>query len=233
MIIIEYKTISNQTIPYPFSTKEEYEKIINSEAYKKFTKFCIGIESIDIPHFFYNFLNPLFSDQLEYLEKITFNSLFQNLEMFNYIIRGKIFKKKKIVESRKKKSLKNYIKYCKNFTFKNNYENSVTYFITDGEYVKIGQSIKPKERLLTFQPCNPKKLTLLAILKNISESEAHFLFSNKHVNREWYKFDTEVMLKIESLKRIDTTQKYLKLSKQRLAQDINEIDKKTIFNMIK
>lgn len=34
-------------------------------------------------------------------------------------------------------------------------------------------------------------------------------------------------------KRIDTTQKYLKLSKQRLARDIDEIDKKTIFNMIK
>ena len=32
---------------------------------------------------------------------------------------------------------------------------------------------------------------------------------------------------------IDTTRVYLKLSKQRLAQDINEIDKKTIFNMIK
>ena len=34
-------------------------------------------------------------------------------------------------------------------------------------------------------------------------------------------------------KRIDTTQKYLKLSKEQLSKDINEIDKKTIFNMIK
>lgn len=34
-------------------------------------------------------------------------------------------------------------------------------------------------------------------------------------------------------KRIDTTLKYLKLSKERLAYDIDKIDKKTIFNMIK
>jgi len=33
--------------------------------------------------------------------------------------------------------------------------------------------------------------------------------------------------------KIDTTQKYLKLSKKQLAQAINEIDKKTIFEMIK
>jgi len=34
-------------------------------------------------------------------------------------------------------------------------------------------------------------------------------------------------------KRLDTTLKYLKLSKERLAHDIDKIDKKTIFNMIK
>lgn len=124
--------------------------------------------------------------------------------MYNYIHRTNVFKKrerKNNIKLRKKKNIENYIRFCENLVFDEEYEKAITYLITDGEYVKIGQSKKPKKRLLTFQPYNPRKLTLLAVFEHISESKAHSLFSNKHTNGEWYKFDLETILQIELLKK--------------------------------
>lgn len=185
-----------------FSTKEEYEKIINSKTYKKFEMFCIGIKNMNIVHFVFHHLNPFFSDSFKYLEKRKFKDLFKSLEWNDYIHRGKIFKNiNKDQTCNREKNIKNYINYCKRLNFKKEYEKVVTYFITDGEYVKIGQSIKPKERLSVIQTYNPKDLTLLHVFEDIVESKAHEIFSDKKMIREWFIFDLETIIRIESLKK--------------------------------
>jgi hypothetical protein len=69
-------------------------------------------------------------------------------------------------------------------------EPSFVYFITDGEFVKIGQAKEVHKRLVNLQVGNVKKLTLLKIIPTFTplSTERHFheLFSMKLVTGEWY-----------------------------------------------
>lgn len=65
------------------------------------------------------------------------------------------------------------------------------YFISDGEFVKIGIAYNAKERLKTLQTGNPRRLKLIASFKNLgrTEWETHLRlrFKNVHVKGEWFK----------------------------------------------
>ncbi len=77
-----------------------------------------------------------------------------------------------------------------------NLKDRVTYiyFITDGEYTKIGMSNNPKERLAVLQVGNPKQLTVAYTLpyenrqhaKQV-ESLLHKVYEPYLIRGEWYK----------------------------------------------
>lgn len=64
------------------------------------------------------------------------------------------------------------------------------YFITDGEYVKIGFTDKDdvQQRLSTLQTGNARELTLLGTMQGGRESEMllHQVFSSLRVRGEWF-----------------------------------------------
>lgn len=64
------------------------------------------------------------------------------------------------------------------------------YFITDGEYVKIGSTVDIVSRLNVLQTANARPLTLLKYVasKDRFETERNFhdIFSNFRVNGEWF-----------------------------------------------
>lgn len=64
------------------------------------------------------------------------------------------------------------------------------YFITDGEYVKIGSTADLKSRLNSLQTANARPLTLLKYVecKDRFETERQFhdVFSRFRVNGEWF-----------------------------------------------
>ena len=73
------------------------------------------------------------------------------------------------------------------------------YFITDGEYIKIGKAVDLIERIRGMQSGNPKKLIALAVIEvletslNAEEKKAHKYFKNyrlkNNFNREWFSKD--------------------------------------------
>jgi hypothetical protein len=62
------------------------------------------------------------------------------------------------------------------------------YFIRSGQYVKIGVSANPWNRLVEFQTANPEPLEMLAIAPGDYgfESELHRLFAEHRHNGEWF-----------------------------------------------
>ena len=64
------------------------------------------------------------------------------------------------------------------------------YFITDGQYVKIGTTNDLNMRLKFLQTGNPRELSILhSVFCNNpfqTESMYHELFKNRHVLNEWY-----------------------------------------------
>lgn len=211
-------------------SEKEYYNILNLEALKIFEKICIGIKNIDIIYFFNCFLNRIFDDPIKALENKTFKDLLKDLKLYGYIKREDIFNKKisiinikedEVKEDEVKNNINYYINYCRSLHFEDIFENPVIYFITDGEYVKIGQSINPKNRLLSLRTANPRKLTLLTILKDIPEPKTRSLFKDKHIHGEWFKFDTETIIRIEYLKKQNKinmlyTKKLFKLLKKNI-----------------
>ena len=69
-------------------------------------------------------------------------------------------------------------------------EQSFVYFITDGEFVKIGQAREVHRRLVNLQVGNVKKLTLIKVIPTFTpiSTEKHFheLFAHRLVAGEWY-----------------------------------------------
>lgn len=73
------------------------------------------------------------------------------------------------------------------------------YFISDGEYVKIGKSTKPNTRLSNLQVGNPRKLSILYCLevddsteKELCQDPEKFfqeMFVDFKVSGEWYRLD--------------------------------------------
>lgn len=75
------------------------------------------------------------------------------------------------------------------------------YFITDGEYVKIGRANNVYKRLAQLQTGNPKALWVLAVIKDkgMNESWVHKTLSQYRVSNEWYILNENVKSFIKSL----------------------------------
>ena len=69
------------------------------------------------------------------------------------------------------------------------------YFIRSGQYVKIGVSARPWERLAEFQTANPEPLEMLAVGPGDYgfESELHRLFGEHRRAGEWFRGTERIM----------------------------------------
>ena len=73
------------------------------------------------------------------------------------------------------------------------HRSGFVYFITDGEFVKIGVADNVEKRLKELQTGNPKELTVVRSVycenPYYAEKLFHDLFRYKRVNGEWFKID--------------------------------------------
>ena len=77
------------------------------------------------------------------------------------------------------------------------------YFITDGEYIKIGYTKnKVVARITTMETGNPRHLEVLGVFLGTKQDEArlHKMFGHLHVVREWFAYDKEIVEYIERCK---------------------------------
>lgn len=72
-----------------------------------------------------------------------------------------------------------------------------TYFIYDGNYVKIGKAINPLNRLSTLQCGNPNQLKLIHMIDGDSEKYFHNYFKDKKIIGEWFDLDRGDIKKIK------------------------------------
>lgn len=77
-------------------------------------------------------------------------------------------------------------------TFNNKDNSTNTYFITDGEFVKIGITKNPKLRLAYIQSHYPKIVEIIAIFPYNVEKILHNKFKHLRVNGEWFKLNKEI-----------------------------------------
>jgi hypothetical protein len=70
--------------------------------------------------------------------------------------------------------------------------NQKVYFISDGEFVKIGKSKNPDKRLREMQTGNPHKLELILVMEIGEEWQYHDLFRSYNFTREWFKIEGEL-----------------------------------------
>jgi hypothetical protein len=79
-----------------------------------------------------------------------------------------------------------------------------TYFIYDGEYIKIGRARSPRHRLKELQTGNPRELRLLVILPTDREAEYHKRFSHLRVKgTEWHTPAEEIWHEVVSLQQAE------------------------------
>jgi DNA-directed RNA polymerase subunit F len=73
-------------------------------------------------------------------------------------------------------------------------EETTIYFISDGEFVKIGRATNVATRLSDLQVASPRNLTVLAIVDAPphSERELHRLFEDWHVRGEWFRLSDQI-----------------------------------------
>ncbi len=73
--------------------------------------------------------------------------------------------------------------------------NKHTYLVSDGEFVKIGVFTegKLKQRLLTLQNGNPRKLKVLATSASNIEKLCHYEFEDLNVLNEWFRLDLKLI----------------------------------------
>lgn len=77
------------------------------------------------------------------------------------------------------------------------------YFIRSyNEYVKIGTSIDPEDRICSLQTASPKKLRIQAVLEGSYKTEKglHDLFDKSRVKGEWFKYTEEIKWYIRAVK---------------------------------
>lgn len=70
------------------------------------------------------------------------------------------------------------------------------YFISDGDFVKIGKTNDIKKRIKTLKTANPRELKIICLINcknslesNILESKIHKYFEKKNVSWEWYRIE--------------------------------------------
>lgn len=76
-------------------------------------------------------------------------------------------------------------------------KKSCVYFITDGQYVKIGQTDNIEKRMKSLQTGNPKKLSLIHVIPtdepNLIEWGLHKRYEKQRVRGEWFDILGEVL----------------------------------------
>ena len=77
------------------------------------------------------------------------------------------------------------------------------YFIKSGNYVKIGYSKEPKQRLKELQTANPLKLTLMGTIPGTysTEKALHSLYNKYKKRGEWFNCKKDLSLCVEALKK--------------------------------
>jgi DNA-binding XRE family transcriptional regulator len=75
------------------------------------------------------------------------------------------------------------------------------YFIKHTDYVKIGYTDRIKLRLSTLQVSCPVKLEVLGLIEGNREDERnyHKMFKPASSNGEWFEYNTELQIFVESL----------------------------------
>lgn len=78
-----------------------------------------------------------------------------------------------------------------------NEPNPCVYFITDGQYVKIGKTDNIESRMKSLQTGNPKKLTLIDVIPtkepHLVEWGLHQRYAKQHIMGEWYDILDEIL----------------------------------------
>jgi hypothetical protein len=82
------------------------------------------------------------------------------------------------------------------------YPDGFNYFISDGEFVKIGYSARPKDRLNTLQGQIGRELRILAQYPGTiwTEHQLHSEFRTLRVHGEWFRPDDRLLGVIEAVK---------------------------------
>jgi hypothetical protein len=77
-----------------------------------------------------------------------------------------------------------------------------TYFVREGDMIKIGSSIRPEDRISSLQTGTPRSLETLAIVSQdiADEFATHQLFAHLRVRGEWFRADQELLYFIEGVK---------------------------------
>lgn len=68
----------------------------------------------------------------------------------------------------------------------------ITYFIKDGDAIKIGKTTTLRSRMIMLGTGNPRPLHLIGFVWGDHEEVLHKLFADKKINNEWYKLDESV-----------------------------------------
>lgn len=68
------------------------------------------------------------------------------------------------------------------------------YFVSDGQFVKIGWTADWRQRMTTIQSANPNKLQILAVCRGSTYRELalHRRFEKHHTQGEWHRLDQEI-----------------------------------------
>jgi len=85
---------------------------------------------------------------------------------------------------------------------KRDLENGFTYFVRDGDVIKIGYSAHPARRINTLQSGIARPLEVLAVvgMEIADEFSLHQQFAHLRVRGEWFRAEPELIEFIESIK---------------------------------
>lgn len=74
-------------------------------------------------------------------------------------------------------------------------DEGVVYFVSDGEFVKIGFTCNLKTRLSTLQTMSPRPLEVLKVISGPQtlEKEIHKKFRHFHVHGEWFNMKEDLI----------------------------------------
>lgn len=77
-----------------------------------------------------------------------------------------------------------------------------TYFVRDGDMIKIGSSMRPKERISALQGAVARLLEVLAVvpMEVADEFETHRRFAHLRVRGEWFRAEVDLLQFIENIK---------------------------------
>lgn len=92
------------------------------------------------------------------------------------------------------------------------------YFISDGEFVKIGVASDPEQRIKALQTSTPHPLELLCTLEGDYplERKLHTMFADYRASGEWFKLNARIMDVVEGrvIVRVRQTDREHQLNRQ-------------------